>query len=224
MRVSEYITYLVNGEVGKLAVSNVGDMSLNPVTPPTTVQLANQSKFIDYINLANLAIHKRFHIRQKELELDMPLDGEEFHLPANFLVPVAAYYAVDDEEVTIKDSYIKLVDNIDTAVSILIPEPFKAVIKGTDSKHRNKIILRYVAAPDKARKASTDLCVSEVYTEVILYYAAFKAHSAISGDMKDENNTHYLRYESSARQLVTSGMWGNNLIETNTKLTDNGFV
>ena len=57
-----------------------------------------------------------------------------------------------------------------------------------------------------------------------LKYAGYKAHSAISGDMKDENNTYYMRYESSCKQLINSGMWGNNEIEVNTKLTDNGFV
>ena len=224
MKVSEYINYLVSGDVSKLAVSNIGDMSLNPITPPDAVQLTNQGKFIDYINLANLAIHKRFHLLKKEFEMDMPIDGEEYILPSTYLIPVNAYYASDSEEVTIKDTHIKLVSNVDTAVSILIPEPFKAVIKGTDTESRNQIIFNYVAAPIKATKVSTDLCISEAFTELILYYAAFKAHSAISGDIKDENNTHFLRYESSAKQLVTSGMWGNNLIETNTKLEDNGFV
>ena len=42
--------------------------------------------------------------------------------------------------------------------------------------------------------------------------------------MKDEYNTYYMRYEASCKQLINSGMWGNNEIEVNTKLTDNGFV
>jgi hypothetical protein len=58
----------------------------------------------------------------------------------------------------------------------------------------------------------------------MLNYASYKAHSSISGDIKDENNTYYLRYEASCKQLVTSGMWGSNEIEYNSKLEDNGFV
>jgi|TARA_R110000823_G_scaffold266615_1_gene386363 hypothetical protein len=224
VKVSDYIDYLVTGECSKLAASNVGDMTINPSVSPSAVQLLNQGKFINYVNLSNLALHKRFHLLQKTFELDSPLDGEEFNLPDDFLTPIQAYYAVDFEPVTIKDSYINVVDSVDTAVSILIPEPFKAIIKGNDSKLRPQILMKYAASPKRATKAATDLKVSEVYTEAMLNYSAYKAHSAISGDIKDENNTYYLRYEASCKQLIQSGMWGNNEIETNTKLTDNGFI
>ena len=226
MKISEYIDYLTTGECSKLAIASVGDMSANPGVAPTAVQVTNQKKFINYVNLANLALHKRFHLLIKTLELDNPLNGEEFALPANFLAAVHAYYTEDFDPVTIKDDSVKLVNKIDTSVSILMPEPFKIVIKGTDSKtpKRTQILLKYAAAPKKATSATTDLKVNEVYTEAMLNYSAYKAHSAISGDIKDENNTYYLRYEASCKQLISSGMWGNNEIEVNTKLTDNGFV
>jgi hypothetical protein len=224
MKVSEYINYLITGDCSKLAIADVGDMDLNPSVAPTAAQVLNQERFINYVNLANLALHKRFHLVQKTFELDNPIDGEEFTLPDNFLVPIEAYYTSDLDPVTIKDSHVKVVSRVDTAVSILIPEPFKAVIKGTDSEGRSQIILKYAAAPATAQNAATDLKVSEVYTEAMLNYAAYKAYSTISGDMKDENNTYYLRYESSCKQVVTSGMWGNNEIEYNSKLEDNGFI
>jgi len=224
VKVSEYIDYLITGECSKLSISSVGDMSANPGIAPTAVQVLNQGKFVNYVNLANLALHKRYHLLQKTFELDNPLDGEEFALPTDFLVPIHAYYAADFEEVSIKDSAINLVNKVDTAVSILMPAPFKALIKGTDSKKRTPIMLKYAAAPKKAASASADLKINEVYTEALLNYAAYKAHSAISGDIKDENNTYYLRYEASNKQLVSSGMWGNNEIEYNSKLVDNGFV
>jgi len=224
MKVSEYIDLLITSECSKLAIANVGDMDLNPDEAPSAVQLANQGKFINYINLANLALHKRFHLLRKDYEMDLPVDGEEYNLPTTFLIPIRAYYAADLVPVSIKDSYVKLVSDVDTAVSILIPEPFKAVIKGTDSEGREQIILEYAAAPAKASAAATNLKISEVYTEALLNYAAYKAHSAISGDIKDENNTYYQRYEASCKQLVNSGMWGNSEIEYNSKLEDNGFV
>ena len=226
MKVSEYIDYLITGECSKLAIASVGDMSANPSPAPTAVQTVNQNKFINYVNLANLALHKRFHLLTKTLEMDNPLDGEEFTLPSNFLVPIHAYYTSDFDKVSIKDSSVKLVQDIDEHVSILINEPFKAVIKGTDGEtpQRTQILLKYAAAPTKAKTTYADLKISEVYTEALLNYAAYKAHGAISGDMKDENNTYYLRYEASCKQLINSGMWGNNEIEVNTKLIDSGFV
>jgi hypothetical protein len=226
MKVSEYVDYLTTGECSKLAIASVGDMSANPSPSPSAVQVVNQNKFINYVNLANLALHKRFHLMIKTYEMDNPLDGEEFTLPSDFLVPIHAYYASDFVQVAIKDDSVKLVQKVDEYVSILIPEPFKAVIKGTDaeSPKRTQILLKYAAAPKKAAKVTVDLKINEVYTEALLNYSAYKAHGAISGDMKDENNTYYLRYEASCKQLINSGMWGNNNIEINTKLEDNGFV
>jgi len=226
MKVSEYIDYLTTGECSKLAIANVGDMSANPSPVPTAVQLVNQNKFINYVNLANLALHKRFHLLTKTLEMDNPLDGEEFTLPSNFLSPIYAYYASDFVQVPIKDDSVKLVSDVDQHVSILIPEPFKAVIKGTDGEtpQRTQILLKYAAAPTKAKTTYAELKISEVYTEALLNYAAYKAHVTTSGDMQSENNTYYMRYEASCKQLINSGMWGNNEIEANTKLIDSGFV
>ena len=153
MKVSEYIDYLTTGECSKLAIASVGDMSANPSPSPSAVQVVNQNKFINYVNLANLALHKRFHLMVKTYEMDNPLDGEEFTLPSDFLVPIYAYYASDFVEVAIKDDSVKLVQKVDQHVSILIPEPFKAVIKGTDaeSPKRTQILLKYAAAPKRVK-------------------------------------------------------------------------
>ena len=225
MKASEYINYLVNGEAYKLAVQDVGDLAVNPSSTPTAPQETNRKKFINYLNLANLAIHKRFHLLQKQFEIDNPTNDEEYALPSDFLAPIYAYYNdTEAEEIPIKDTYRKIVDNVDTAVSLLIPEPFKITVKGTDTSKRPQIILIYAASPPVISQVNHSLNVNNVYTEAMLNYAAYKAYSAISGDIKAENNSYYLRYESNCRQIIASGLGGDNETETNTKLEDNGFV
>ena len=225
MKASEYINYLVNGETYKLAIQDVGDLAVNPSSSPTALQETNRKKFINYLNLANLAIHKRFHLLQKQYEIDNPANNEEYALPSDFLAPVYAYYNdTEAEEIPIKDTYRKIVDNVDTAVSLLIPEPFKITVKGTDTSKRPQIILIYAASPTVITQVNNSLNISNVYTEAVLNYDAYKAYSAISGDIKAENNSYYLRYESNCRQIIASGLGGDNETETNTKLEDNGFV
>ena len=224
MKASEYINYLVNGETYKLAIQDVGDLAVNGATP-SALQETNRKKFINYLNLANLAIHKRFHLLQKQYEIDNPTNDEEYALPSDFLAPIYAYYNdTEAEEIPIKDTYRKIVDNVDTAVSLLIPEPFKITVKGTDTSKRPQIILIYAASPPVISQVNHSLNVNNVYTEAMLNYAAYKAYSAISGDIKAENNSYYLRYESNCRQIIASGLGGDNETETNTKLEDNGFV
>ena len=226
MKASEYINYLVNGETYKLAIQDVGDLAVNPSVAATALQETNRQKFINYLNLANLAIHKRFHLLQKQYEIDSPTNNEDYVLPDDFLAPVYAYYNDNEKvEIPIKDTYRKIIDNVDTAVSLLIPEPFKVTVKGTDTTKPNiQIILVYAASPTVITKVNHSLNISNVYTEAVLNYAAYKAYSAISGDIKAENNSYYLRYESNCRQVITSGLGGDNETETNTKLVDNGFI
>ena len=225
MKASDYINYLVNGETYKLAIQDVGDLAVNPSSSPTALQETNRKKFINYLNLANLAIHKRFHLLQKQYEIDNPANNEEYALPSDFLAPVYAYYNdTEGEEIPIKDTYRKIVDNVDTAVSLLIPEPFKITVKGTDTSKRPQIILIYAASPTVITQVNHSLNINNVYTEAMLNYAAYKAYSAISGDIKAENNSYYLRYESNCRQIIASGLGGDNETETNTKLEDNGFI
>ena len=225
MKASDYINYLVNGETYKLAIQDVGDLAVNPSSSPTALQETNRKKFINYLNLANLAIHKRFHLLQKQYEIDNPANNEEYALPSDFLAPVYAYYNdTEAEEIPIKDTYRKIVDNVDTAVSLLIQEPFKITVKGTDTSKRPQIILIYAASPTVITQVNHSLNINNVYTEAMLNYAAYKAYSAISGDIKAENNSYYLRYESNCRQIIASGLGGDNETETNTKLEDNGFV
>ncbi|MEA2037053.1 MAG: hypothetical protein U9O94_06065 [Nanoarchaeota archaeon] len=224
MKVSEYIEFLRNGEINTLPISDVGDMSINPITPPTAKQLANQAKCISYINLANLAVHKKFNLLKKEYEIDNPLDGEEYKLPSDFMTPISAHYAVDKTPISIKDTSTNMVSDVDTAVSILIDEPYKARIKGTDSLARPLIILVYAASPKTIINAATDLKISAAYTDAIINFAAYKAHTVVSGSIQDVNNTYYMRYKASCKEIVEMGLHGNNQIETNNKLIDNGFV
>ena len=108
MRASVLIDYLATGDCSKLAIADVGDMDLNPDPTPSALQLTNQAKFVNYVNLANLAVHKRFNLLKKNFELDSPTDGEEYTLPSTFLAPIYAYYTADSDPVTIRDSYVNL--------------------------------------------------------------------------------------------------------------------
>ena len=64
----------------------------------------------------------------------------------------------------------------------------------------------------------------QVYNEAIYNYMAYKAHVSVKGDMKEENNTYYLRYQESLRNIRLLGMVNSDNLDSNVKLTDRGFV
>jgi len=223
LKVYEYIEFLVNGEINHLAFSDVGDMSPSSAATPTAVQLKNRTKILSFINLANIELYKKFNIAQKDMELDFALNGEEFSLPDDFLHAISCVFK-DGDEIPINNDKTNFVDGVDTYVSVLLKDPSKITIKGTDEKLRRDMILTYAAAPKLAKTITINLQIPQLYTEALLNYAAYKAHVTISGDMKAENNTYYLRYNESCKQINMLGLTNPDNLDANTKLEDRGFL
>jgi len=223
VKVYEYIEFLVNGEISSLAFSDVGDMTPGTSVTVTPIQDRNRDKVRTFINLANIELHKKFNIRQKDLELDFALNGEEFNLPDEFMHAISCIFT-DGDEIAINNDKIVLVDGVDTLVSVLFKDPAKVTIKGTDADGRKDMLLTYAAAPKLAKSISTNLQLPQLYTEALINYVAYKAHATITGDMKAENNTYYLRYNESCKQINLLGLRNPDNLDANTKLEDSGFI
>jgi hypothetical protein len=225
MYIKDYIEFLINGEIQSLAVKDVGDLDPNAAVAPTTDQKTNQDKIRTYLNLANIELHKKFNILQKTMLLEYAVDGEEFAIPDDFLHAISCTFE-DGDEIPINNTRITLdpITQKDANYSVLFTDPKYARIKGTDKDGRQTVILTYAAAPTLATSTTSKLLIPQVYTEALLNYAAYKAHAAITGDIKAENNTYYMRFRESCAQIEMSGLYNPDNLDTNTKLTDNGFI
>ena len=192
MYVSDYLSYLTSGEIKQLAVSDLGDAT------PTDKQKENKAALVNFINLANVELHKRFALISKEIVFTDVKPNSLHSIPTDFLYAVAATYK-DGTEIPINNEKTNIIDNVDYNVSVLFPAPFKMLVKGTDEIARDDISLIYIAVPAKITKTTDFLDLPEIYTEALLDYVAYKAHASVSGDMKAENNTYYLRFIESVR-------------------------
>ena len=223
MKVYEYIEFLVNGEIQQLSTSDVGDMT--PGAPAATaVQEKNRDKLRSFINLANIELHKKFNIMQKDMELDFALNGEEFNLPDDFLHAVSCVFKKDGVEIPINNDKTKYVDGVDNNVSVMFKDPTKVLIKGTDVDGKKDMILTYAASPKLAKTISINLQLPQIYTEALINYVAYKTHAIISGDIKAQNNTYYLRFNESCKQINLLGLRNPDNLDANNKLIDNGFI
>lgn len=225
MYVKNYIEFLVNGELQSLAVRDVGDLDPNAAVAPTTAQKANQDKIRTYLNLANIELHKRFNIIQNAMVLEYAVDGEEFVLPDDFMHAISCTFE-DGDEIAINNTRISLdpITKKDMNYSVIFTDPKYAKIKGFDKDERQTVILTYAASPSLASSVTSKLLLPQVYTEALLNYAAYKAHAAVTGDMKAENNTYYMRFRESCAQIEQSGLLNPDNLDTNLKLVNNGFV
>lgn len=217
MFVSEYLSHITKGEVKQLYVSDIG------TTSPNTLQKANIAILISYLNEANLELHKHFGLIQKELVLTDVTNNSLHSVPIDFLYAISAEFN-DGTEVAINNERTNFVDKVDYNVSLLFPAPFKILVKGTDSLKRDDISVVYVSTPPVLSLTTQFVDLPQVYNEALYNYVAYKAHASIKGDMKEENNTYYLRYRESLKNIRLLGMTNSDNLDSNVKLTDRGFV
>jgi len=217
MYVSDYLSHITKGEVKQLYVSDIG------TTSPSTLQKANIAILISYLNEANLELHKHFGLIQKELVLTDVTNNSLHSIPLDFLYAVSAEFN-DGTEVAINNERTKFIDKVDYNVSLLFPAPFKILVKGTDILKRDDISVVYVSTPPVLTLTTEFVDLPQVYNEALYNYVAYKAHASIKGDMKEENNTYYLRYQASLKNIRLLGMTNSDNLDSNVKLTDRGFV
>ena len=217
MYVSEYLSHITKGEVKQLYVSDIGG------TTPNTLQLANIAILISYLNEANLEVHKHFGLIQKELVLSNVTNNSIHSVPVDFLYAVSAEFN-DGTEVAINNERTNFTDKVDYNVSLLFPSPFKILVKGTDILKRDDISVVYVSIPPAITLTTQFIDLPQVYNEALYNYVAYKAHASLKGDMKEENNTYYLRYRESLKNIRLLGMTNSDNLDSNVKLTDRGFV
>jgi len=217
MYVSEYLSHITKGEVKQLYVSDIGG------TTPNTLQLSNIAILISYLNEANLEVHKHFGLIQKELVLSDVTNNSIHSVPVDFLYAISAEFN-DGTEVAINNERTNFTDKVDYNVSLLFPSPFKILVKGTDVLKRDDISVVYVSIPPAITLTTQFIDLPQVYNEALYNYVAYKAHASIKGDMKEENNTYFLRYRESLKNIRLLGMTNSDNLDSNVKLTDRGFV
>ena len=217
MYVSEYLSHITKGEVKQLYVSDIGG------TTPNTLQLSNIAILISYLNEANLEVHKHFGLIQKELVLSDVTNNSIHSVPVDFLYAISAEFN-DGTEVSINNERTNFTDKVDYNVSLLFPSPFKILVKGTDILKRDDISVVYVSIPPAITLTTQFIDLPQVYNEALYNYVAYKAHASLKGDMKEENNTYYLRYRESLKNIRLLGMTNSDNLDSNVKLTDRGFV
>ena len=217
MYVSEYLSHITKGEVKQLYVSDIGG------TTPNTLQLSNIAILISYLNEANLEVHKHFGLIQKELVLSDVTNNSIHSVPVDFLYAISAEFN-DGTEVSINNERTNFTDKVDYNVSLLFPSPFKILVKGTDVLKRDDISVVYVSIPPAITLTTQFIDLPQVYNEALYNYVAYKAHASIKGDMKEENNTYFLRYRESLKNIRLLGMTNSDNLDSNVKLTDRGFV
>jgi hypothetical protein len=154
---------------------------------------------VSYTNLALQALYNRFLIKVSETIIQLEDNITEYTLPDDVAV-IDSVYNENGEELSIDDpSDINGVfrSSFDT---IQVPNPITG----------NALSIIYVAIPEKLTYIDETSLTQKIplppqLLEPLLHYIGYRAHMSINGDIKEENNTHYIRFVASCDRIDQLG-------------------
>jgi hypothetical protein len=212
MTLADVIDYAKYAELAQLSVVKQLDST-------TTAEVVKAEKqIISYINLALIELYKRFNLRTEQTVVVLDMYETMYTLDIPELNEILAAYDEKGRQYFINsenDELSILTPNFNT---IQVPNPVQD----------EAIFIIYSAAPVRL-VWQEDLTLQTVKVppnmlEPLLHYVGYRAHGALNGEINAENNTHYMRFESSCAKLKEMGVFSDDALVAGTKLEDKGFV
>ena len=166
----------------------------------------NDSAILGFINLGLLELYKRFTLAQDEAILTLQdgkslytLDGTDpdvsMGLSENFLIVSDCF---DEQGDTV------MVNDENDPLGIMTPTYNTVEVPNVAQDERMSVIYR--TAPNFLTKTTDVLPIPPQLLEALLNYIGYRGHSTISADVKDENNTHYVRFNDSCKRVEELGL------------------
>jgi len=194
MTIQDVIDDVANGELKQLAVKT------------------DVPAVLSYINLGLIELYKRFSLKTDEVVI--PLSGLQtiYTMPENFqnIIEVVNeagdYYTINDE---------------DDALSILTPTYNTIQVPNPEDGAAISVI--YTALPDRVTSVNETLPLPSSLLDALYNYIGYRGHGSVNGDLKTENNSHYMRFEANCKKAKDLGVMTSDDV-VNTKLIDRGFA
>jgi len=194
MTIQDVIDDVAEGELKQLAVKD------------------NPTAVISYINLGLIELYKRFTLKTDEVIIQLSKLQTMYTMPANYqsileaLDEAGDWYSINDE---------------DDALSILTPS--YNTIQVPNPQDGAAISIIYTALPTRVVAATEELPIPLSLLDALYNYIGYRGHGSVNGDLKTENNSHYMRFEANCKKAKDLGVITSDDV-VNTKLVDRGFA
>lgn len=210
MQVSELITQLRLTELKKLSLKT------------------SDSDIIHLINLGVVELYKKFPLLKDSVAITPVIGVTDYRFDSyDVNVPVQFY----DTQLLFIESIIAMsVDGVETQhipTNSTRPKDFST--PSYNLLRINKDFEKYFLgveirlAPVSLTKTSEDIPLAPQFMELLRLYIAYKAFSSVSANIKDENNTYFIRFDSAATKLLSQGQFPLDSMEKSL-LERRGFV
>ena len=155
---------------------------------------------VSYVNLALIALYSRFSLKVSEQLIPMKDNITEYLLNEDAMT-IRAIYDENGDEFALDD---------ETSLFSIMQVDFETIQVPNPSTGATLSVI-YLPAPTTLTYIDETSLTSRVpippqLLEPLLHYVGYRAHGSMNGDIKAENNTHYMRYEASCKRIDDLGV------------------
>jgi hypothetical protein len=155
---------------------------------------------VSYVNLALIALYSRFSLKVSEQLIPMQDNITEYLLNEDVMT-IRAIYDENGDEFTLDD---------ETSLFSIMQVDFETIQVPNPSTGATLSVI-YLPAPTTLTYIDETSLTSRIplpsqLLEPLLHYIGYRAHGSMNGDIKAENNTHYMRYEASCKRIEDLGV------------------
>jgi len=194
MTIQDVINDVAQGELKQLAVKD------------------DSAAVISYINLGLIELYKRFTLKTSEIIIPLIASQTMYTMPDDYqsilevLDENGDWYSINDE---------------DDALSILTPSYNTLQVPNPQDGAAISVI--YTALPVRILAVTETLPLPLSLLDALYNYIGYRGHGSVNGDLKTENNSHYMRFEANCKKAKDLGVITSDDV-VNTKLVDRGFA
>lgn len=184
----------------------------------------DNASIINYINLGILELYKRFPLWEAEAVITQVADVSLYKLDgidANVTIDLTDHELMVIDTVYDSEDLPYVINNEKDPLSIHTPK-FNQ-IKVATIVPGDVMTVIYRAAPKFLTLVSDTIPLPPQFLEALFIYVGYKGHGSVKVGVKDENNTHYMRFEASCERITNEGLVHTPDLESR-KFTQRGFA
>jgi hypothetical protein len=217
MQLSELFDYLVYGELSRIKIGDKG--SINSDDYPMIVT---------NINLAMIALHKRFPLLYREVNIDLRNEITVYNLhsdyaqsnqsssqPIKYIIDGTAAKPFSDDIILITNVYDELgeelpLNDLDEETSVFTPS--STMLQVPEAYDENSLSIIYQAKPDKidydilTDPSEVDVPIPPQFIEALTSYVAWRIFAPMDTNQGSEANTFYAKYEQECQLAKELGI------------------
>jgi hypothetical protein len=160
----------------------------------------DNAAIVSYVNLALQALYNRFTLKTSEQLIPMYNNVVEYTL-ASDLMTIDGIYDENGDEFALDDvNSLFSIQQVDFE-TIQVPNPNTGATLSVVYKP-SPTWLVYV----DETSLTQNIPIPPQLMEPLLHYVGYRAHGSMDGNIKSENNTHYMRFVASCDRIEQLGL------------------